>query len=171
MIVDLPESCTVDAIKIEVEKLMHKYDVKSVFIDYMNIIQNSGGEFSLNWESQIETSVMLKQKIARYFQVGTWSANQIGGASDGKERLTRKDIAFAKNISDNTDVNCYITETEDTEKLGKLHGGFLKTRDFKGHTFTLHDNRKFMRFSNFMPFVGIKEKKQIMAKTEQGVKV
>lgn len=149
-IIDFPESCTVDMIKMEVENLLRKSEIKMIFIDYLNIVRTgTAGVIDLGWIGQTEAAINVKQKICRYFNIPTWSANQIAGASDGKERLTRADFAFGKNLLDNVDVCFYIAENLETESTGMLAGRFLKGREFsiKGE-FHIRDHRDYMRFSN-----------------------
>jgi len=157
-IIDVAESATVNVIKAEIESLLKKSNnVKAIFIDYLNILRSGSGSGNINldWKSQIEVAIEIKQKIARYFQLPVWSANQLAGASSGKEFIQISDMAFAKNLPDQTDVNVYIAEMEDTEETGLLKMGFLKTRDFRAESFTVKDNRNKMRFSNY------NEKKQV----------
>jgi replicative DNA helicase len=147
-IIDVPESSSVDVIKAELENIVKRRKVKVVFLDYLNILRSTSGSVSLSWENQIEVAIEVKQKLARYFQIPVWSANQVSGANRDKETIRISDSAFSKNLSDQTDVNLYVAELEDSEDTGLLKVGFMKTRDFKADSFLVKDNRNKMRFSD-----------------------
>jgi len=163
-IIDVPESSTVDVIKAEIETIMRNSEVKVVFIDYLNILRGPGGKVSLDWQNQIEVAIELKQKIARYFQLPTWSANQLMGSARDKETVYTSDLAFSKNLPDQTDVNFYITQPEDHAETEMLKIGFLKTRDFKAEPFFVKDNRDRMRFSDIKEKEIVEEKIKVTNK-------
>ena len=142
-ILDIPQSCSLNTLRNELEtkiKNMKKMP-KLIVIDYMNIIQ--GG---FDWTKQLEIAVGIKQQIARYFKIATWSANQVTGSKHEKEHITIADMGFAKNIADNVDVGISIGLTDSSEDDEIFNIDFTKTRDFQGKGFTVQADRNRMTF-------------------------
>lgn len=144
-IIDLPSSATVLQVRNEIERCIEKEKLtpKLIIIDYMNILQ--GG---FDWSKQLEIAVDLKQKIARYFKIGTWSANQLMGSKHEAEHVKISNMAFAKNIVDNVDIGIGIGQTEETDECDVFNIDFTKTRGFKGVSFTLQGDRSRMTFAS-----------------------
>lgn len=142
-ILDIPQSCTVRTLKEEIEAHIKKHgEPKLILIDYLNIIQ--GG---FDWSKQLEIAVQVKQYIARYFKIATWSANQLTGSKHDKENIGIADMGFAKNIADNVDIGIGLglTDASEDEEIFKI--SFTKARDFKGKGFCICGDRSRMTFS------------------------
>lgn len=141
-VMDVPQSCTVSILRNEIENFIQKHRLpKVVVIDYMNILK--GG---YDWQKQLEIAVGIKQEIARYFKIPTWSANQMAVSKAEKEHLKASDLAFAKNIIDNIDVGLSIGLTDDSEKEEIYNIDFIKTRDFAAKGFVLQADKSKMTF-------------------------
>lgn len=133
--IDLPESTTVQRVKVEIENIVREHDIRLICVDYLNIMHSSSGGLGLDWQKQLEIIIDVKQQLARYFHLPVWIPNQATGASADKEHLGISDMAFAKNIPDNVDVGIALTHTDDYEDTGIMNIRFTKTRDFKGTPF------------------------------------
>ena len=140
-IMDIPQSCNVSTLAAEIDSFMKRmWKPKLIVIDYMNILE--GG---YDWQVQLEMAKQIKQKIARYFKIPVWSANQMGAASSDKEDLGARDIAFSKNVIDHIDVGISIGLTDASdEEIYNI--GFLKTRDFSAKSFQIQADRDRMTF-------------------------
>jgi replicative DNA helicase len=146
-ILDIPQSCNVRVLRNEIENYIRRNCVpKLIVIDYLNILE--GG---FEWSKQLELAVELKQKIARYFKIPLWSANQLSGSKHEKEHIKISDMAYAKNIADNVDVGIAIGVTEASDEAGIFNFDFTKTRDFKGTGFMIKADRSRMTFCRSMP--------------------
>jgi hypothetical protein len=88
----------------------------------------------------------MKQQIARYFKMPTWSANQLQGAKHDREHVRIPDMGFAKNIADNVDVGIGIGLTDMSEEEGVFNIDFTKTRDFSAKGFQVKADRALMTF-------------------------
>ncbi len=142
-ILDIPQSCSVKSLKDEIETHIKKHgEPKLICIDYLNIIQ--GG---FEWGNQLEITVQVKQFIARYFKIATWSANQLMGSKHDKENIGIADMGFAKNIADNVDIGIGLGLTDASEEDEVFRISFTKARDFKGKGFNICGNRDKMTFS------------------------
>jgi hypothetical protein len=108
----------------------------------MNIMQ--GG---FEWSKQLEIAVDIKQQIARYFKIATWSANQLMGSKHDKQDVKIADMGFAKNIADNVDIGIGLGLTDATDEDEMFNITFTKTRDFKGRSFTIQGDRSRMTFT------------------------
>jgi replicative DNA helicase len=138
-IMDIPQSSTIKGLKNEVESFIKKNGVpKLILVDYLNIM--AGG---FEWTKQLELAVGVKQQIARYFKVATWTANQLAGSKHDTEHVRVSDFGYAKNIADNMDVGIGIGITDD-ENIYNID--FTKTRDFRGKGFTIEADRSRMTF-------------------------
>ncbi len=143
-ILDIPQSCTVRTLKDEIEAHIKKHgEPKLILIDYLNIMQ--GG---FDWSKQLEIAVQVKQYIARYFKIATWSANQLTGSKHDKENIGIADMGFAKNIADNVDIGIGLGLTDASEDDEIFRISFTKARDFKGKGFNITGDRNRMTFSN-----------------------
>lgn len=141
-VMDIPQSCTVTMLKNQIEDFIKKNRrPKLIVIDYMNILK--GG---YDWQKQLEIAVGIKQEIARYFKIPTWSANQMAVAKAEKEHLKASDLAFAKNIIDNIDVGISIGLTDESEQDEIYNIDFIKTRDFAAKGFILQADKSKMTF-------------------------
>lgn len=141
-VMDIPQSCTVTMLKNEIESFIKKQKIpKLIVIDYMNILK--GG---YDWQKQLEIAVGIKQEIARYFKIPTWSANQMAVSKAEKEHLKASDLAFAKNIIDNIDVGISIGLTDESEQEEIYNIDFIKTRDFAAKGFILQADKSKMTF-------------------------
>ena len=143
-VIDIPQSCTVNSLQHEIENYIRRNrEPKLIVIDYMNIMR--GG---MDWQKQLEIAVDIKQKIARYFKIATWSANQLAGAKHDKDHINISDFGFAKNIADNVDVGIGLAEAEGSNEDAELFNiDFTKTRDFKGRNIIIRADRSRMTFS------------------------
>ena len=132
IIIDMPEGCTVSAIRREIEPYLKTSDLKLVVIDYMNIIASATtGAVELDWQVQVEHAMNLKQDIARRYNLPVWSACQITGDH----------MAFARHIKDNIDIGVQFTELEETDETGIMEVSYPKTRDFKGTVHKIKTDR------------------------------
>lgn len=159
-ILDIPRSGSVQHLRTEIEEFIRKNrEPRLILIDYMNILQ--GG---FDWSKQLEIAVDIKQQIARYFKIGTWSANQLMGSKHEKEVVKISDMAFAKNIVDNVDIGIGVSlleEAEDEDDIEVFNVSFTKTRDFKGKSFQIQGDR------SRMTFIGIKGKGKSESKNKK----
>ena len=158
-ILDIPQSCSVKVLKNEIEThIKHHGPPKLIIIDYLNILQ--GG---FDWTKQLENAVAVKQFIARYFKIATWTANQLTGSKHEKEHIKISDMGFAKNIADNVDVGIGLGLTDSSEEEGIFNVDFTKTRDFQGKGFVIQADRSRMTFTKPPPseeLMGNKMKKK-----------
>lgn len=142
-ILDMPQSCDVMTLRNEIESFIKKTtEPKLIIVDYINIMQ--GG---FDWNKQLENAVGIKQQIARYFKIATWSANQLAGSKHDKEVIKVQDMGFAKHIADNADVGIGIGLTDLSEDEGIFTLSFTKTRDFSAKGFQIQGDRGLMTFS------------------------
>lgn len=142
-ILDMPQSTSVKNLRLEIEEFIEEnWEPKLILIDYLNILH--GG---FDWGMQLENAVGVKQQIARYFKIATWSANQLMGSKHDKEFVGIQDMAFAKNIVDNVDIGIGIGMTDLSEEEEVFNITFTKTRDFKGKGFTIQGDRSRMTFT------------------------
>lgn len=136
-IIDLPEGCTPQVVATEVKPLVDRYDIQEIGVDYLNIMANKKGEIDLTWEAQVSNAVQLKQLVARGLGVATWTLGQTNGQDD---------LAFAKHIKDQLDVGLLLCPDEDTDETGIMPIKWIKTRDFRGKSFTVQTTMNKMRF-------------------------
>jgi len=163
-VMDIPQSCTVTILKNEIESFIKKNKPpKLIVIDYMNILK--GG---YDWQKQLEIAVGIKQEIARYFKIPTWSANQMAVAKAEKEHLKASDLAFAKNIIDNIDVGISIGLTDESEQDEIYNIDFIKTRDFAAKGFVLQADKSKMTFIRTSKNSASKDKVEVKMKEEIG---
>jgi len=136
LIIDMPEGCTSSAVNSELKLAMKKNSLKLIGIDYLNIMAGNDGKVSMDWQTQLELAVSVKQ-LARRLNVPTWSLVQ-----------TSKDdtVAFAKHIKDQLDVGIRIEVTEETKDTGVVGMHWFKTRDFKGNSFSMQTHLDKMTF-------------------------
>jgi replicative DNA helicase len=136
---DFYGGCTVDNLMAHLAKLFDdkNMNIKLVCIDYMNIISIDGKGVQLDWESQVQIAMNLKQKIARQFEVPTWSACQLTGDS----------VAFGTHIKDNIDIGVMLECDEDSDETGLIKVTYPKARDFRGIPHYIRTRRNFMRLS------------------------
>jgi len=155
-IIDMPGSGTVKMVKNQVEEIVNKNpNVRLICVDYMNIMRCSSGTLAVDWQNQIEIAIDIKQSLARYFNIGTWSAAQLTAKTEGKQGPIRiKDMALARNISDHIDFGVFLMETDMTEEENIFRMGFIKTRDFSAKEFYLQGDR------DRMTFAAVSKKKQ-----------
>jgi replicative DNA helicase len=137
-VIDMPEGCTVKAVKAAVKSYFNKSNVKMCGIDYLNIMTCKSGDINMAWESQLDLAVQLKLHIARGLNMPTWSLVQTG----------KDEIAFSTHIKDQVDVALLIQPDENTLETGIINMKWLKTRDFRGKPFTLSTSMDRMRFSS-----------------------
>lgn len=161
-IIDMPGSGTVKMVKNKVEDILNRNpNVRLICVDYMNIMRCSSGTLAVDWQNQIEIAVDIKQSLARYFNIGTWSAAQLTAKTEGRQGpIHIRDMALARNIVDHIDVGAYLTTTDATEEDNIFRIGFIKTRDFSAKEFYLKGDRDRMTFSN----VKKKDRKKFDAK-------
>jgi len=76
-IIDMPQGCSVKAIRSELKKLMRSSNIKLVVIDYMNIMSGNNGKIDFSWQNQLELAVQLKLEVARPLGIPVWSACQV----------------------------------------------------------------------------------------------
>lgn len=136
--IDMPSSCTAQAIRAELDILKRKKsrDIKMVGIDYLNIMGNSTGDFGINWEFQVQTAIEVKMVVARGLNIPTWSVAQ----------STEQDkTAFSRHINDQVDVAIMLTPTPDYEETGMLRITYPKVRDFKGVPAIIYTDREHMK--------------------------
>ncbi len=137
-IVDMQEGCMVGDIANEIRPYFSKNgktNLKLVIVDYMNIIAGASGDVTLDWETQVGIAMNLKQKIARRFNIPTWSACQVTG----------ENVAFSQHIKDNIDIGIKLEETENTDMNGVMIASYIKSRDFRGTSHNLETDRGHMR--------------------------
>jgi len=140
-VIDLPEGCTVNRIQTEVNRIIKRRKVSLICIDYMNIIHGGDSKSSsvnVDWNMQLKIAAELKLKVARKFNVPTWTVGQVN-----EEKST---IAFSTHMRDQLDVGLVLKPDENTEATGVLFVDWIKTRDFKGVTFPVKTRLDIMRF-------------------------
>lgn len=155
-IIDMPEGCTAEAMKTEIEVLNRNSNVVIAGVDYMNIMGNEMGGFDMNWEFQVTTAIELKMKVARGLGLPLWSVAQ---SNDGN------DMAFARHIKDQIDVGIMFYKSDDYEQTDMVGMSWLKTRDFKGMPALINTGRNKMKFyrnpeDNFVNTKKVKRKKK-----------
>jgi len=138
ILIDMPEGCTVPAVRAEVKSRLRNSNIKLIVIDYLNIMTGPGGKISMDWKNQLELAVEMKLTIARGFILPTWTVIQT---------TEDNELAFARHIKDQVDVGARIKQDENTEETGIVFMDWFKTRDFKGTSFSLQTNLDKMRFS------------------------
>ena len=136
-ILDMPEGCTTRTIQSEIKPFIQRGKVKQVDVDYINIIGDAKGETDFSWQTQLKIATEMKLKIARGFNIPTWTVSQVDG-NDG--------TAFSKHIKDQLDVGMYINVTPETNETGIVNISWIKTRDFRGVSFDLETTLNKMRF-------------------------
>jgi len=137
-IIDMPQGCSVAAIRAETKKATRKLDPALIIIDYMNIMCGPNGKIDFSWQNQLEIATQLKLGLARLLDVPVWSACQ----TDGKDG-----VGFSTHIKDQLDVGGLLEHDEATKETGIMFWKWFKERDFKGETVTLQTAMNHMRMT------------------------
>jgi replicative DNA helicase len=161
IVIDMPEGCTMSAVKAEINSHMRHANVQEILIDYINIMTGPSGKVSMDWNNQLELAVEMKLTIARGLNVPTWTVAQTDGD---------KDTAFSKHIKDQLDVGILIKPDEDSKETGVVWLEWFKTRDFRGRGFGLKTSLDKMRFSE-VPVEERQEYERVNQKVVKKVKI
>jgi replicative DNA helicase len=160
-IVDMPEGCSVQSVRNELQKLMRTMDIQLVVIDYMNIMCGPSGGIDFSWQNQLELAVQIKLELARPLNLPIWTACQVdksGGA------------AFSSHIKDQLDVGGLLVHDENSAESNIINWRWVKSRDFKGSEISLTTEMDYMRMTP-RPDDLNRQYKQIKTKKKNKVKV
>jgi replicative DNA helicase len=124
LFIDQENGLTIAGIRNKVNKYIEKYNIKMICIDYLQLIQSGGKEFSR--EQQISRIAEGLKKIAKDFNIVVIALSQLSRAGDTREnkRPVLSDLRDSGAIEQNADLVIFVHRDEyflEREKLPENH--------------------------------------------------